>query len=135
MSRRMAGGPDPIDIYVGARVRARRQACGISQEALGERLDVSFQQIQKYERGTNRISASRLARMAMVLDTPISGFFEGVAALDALSSDPGATLPGLIQMLAGAEGRELVDAFLAIRSPTMRRRLVALAGSIAAAGY
>lgn len=72
--------PDPIDIHVGAMIRARRKLLGISQTRLGEKLTVTFQQLQKYEKGTNRVSASMLARIAIALDVPISYFFEGSPA-------------------------------------------------------
>ena len=65
-------GPDPIDIAVGARIRARRKLLGISQQALAERIGLTFQQVQKYERGTNRVSASKLVRIAEVLQTSAS---------------------------------------------------------------
>ena len=71
-------GPDPVDLHVGAQVRARRVLLGLSQEKLAEGLGITFQQVQKYERGSNRISASRLYNMAQLLDVPITFFFEGV---------------------------------------------------------
>ncbi len=71
-------GPDPIDLHVGTQVRARRVLLGLSQEKLAEGLGITFQQVQKYERGSNRISASRLYNMARLLDVPITYFFEGM---------------------------------------------------------
>lgn len=71
-------GPDPIDLHVGSQVRARRILLGLSQEKLADGLGITFQQVQKYERGSNRISASRLYNMAQLLDVPITYFFEGV---------------------------------------------------------
>src|SRR5690606_13936188 len=75
---RMAGkkSPNPIDIHVGSRVRLRRMMLGMSQEKLGEGLGITFQQIQKYEKGTNRIGASRLQHIARILSVPVSFFFE-----------------------------------------------------------
>ncbi len=73
-------GADPIDLHVGAQARARRILLGLSQEKLAEGLGITFQQVQKYERGSNRISASRLYNMAEILDVPITYFFEGVGA-------------------------------------------------------
>ena len=76
--------PNPIDVHVGSRVRLRRTMLGISQEKLGEHLGITFQQIQKYEKGANRIGASRLQEIARVLDTPVAFFFEdapGTAAV------------------------------------------------------
>lgn len=70
--------PDPIDVHVGRRVRIRRVLQGLSQSALAEQLELTFQQLQKYEKGTNRISASKLWRIAQALDAPIAWFFEGI---------------------------------------------------------
>ncbi len=74
-----SNGPDPIDIHVGQNIRRRRSQLGMSQEALARALGLTFQQVQKYERGTNRVSASRLWRLAEALDAPITFFFEGLA--------------------------------------------------------
>ena len=74
--------PNPIDIHVGSRVRLRRMMLGMSQEKLGESLGITFQQIQKYEKGTNRVSASRLQGIARLLSVPVSYFFEDLAAAD-----------------------------------------------------
>ncbi|MCG8548256.1 MAG: helix-turn-helix transcriptional regulator [Alphaproteobacteria bacterium] len=71
-------GPNPIDIHVGRRVRIRRVLCGLSQTALAEQLGLTFQQLQKYESGANRISASRLWQIAQILDVPIAWFFMGI---------------------------------------------------------
>lgn len=78
VQREDENGRDPVDVFVGDRLRARRQARGFSQRKLGEKLGVSFQQIQKYERGTNRISVAALVRAAAALNTPMSFFFEGI---------------------------------------------------------
>lgn len=134
MSRRPSGAPDPIDVLVGARLRARRQARDLSQEALAERVGVSFQQVQKYERGANRISASRLVRIAVALQTPLSAFFQGLADLETLEAGTTAPPPVLHGMLTDADGEALAEAFLAIRSRAVRRRLVELACEIAAEG-
>src|SRR5581483_4327424 len=74
--RRKSEGPNPIDVHVGARVRLRRTALGMSQEKLGDAIGLTFQQVQKYERGTNRIGASRLYELSRVLEVPVSFFFE-----------------------------------------------------------
>jgi transcriptional regulator with XRE-family HTH domain len=74
--RRRGGGPHPIDVHVGARIRVRRTLLGLSQEKLGEMIGLTFQQVQKYERGSNRVGASRLFDLARVLDVPMSYFFE-----------------------------------------------------------
>ncbi len=133
MSRRPSSAPDPIDLLVGLRLRTRRRARGLSQEALAERLGVSFQQVQKYERGANRVSASRLVRIAVTLDTPLAAFFEGVAELDTLSVERSPVHQALQDMLTEPDGEALAQAFLAIRSRAVRRKLTELACEIAAA--
>src|SRR5436189_681918 len=74
---------NPVDVHVGSRVRLRRMMLGMSQEKLGESLGITFQQIQKYEKGTNRIGASRLQHIARVLTMPVSYFFEGAPGMAA----------------------------------------------------
>lgn len=82
-------GPDPVDIYVGQRVKLARQLVGLSQEKLGEICSVSFQQVQKYEKGANRISASMLVLIAKALNRPVGFFFEGIEApIDNARPDP-----------------------------------------------
>lgn len=76
----MSNTPDPVDVFVGKRLRGRRIELKISQEKLGERVGVTFQQVQKYENATNRISASRLFRIAKILGVPVGHFFDGVDA-------------------------------------------------------
>ena len=76
---RGTGKPHPVDVHVGARVRARRTLLGMTQTDLGDAAGLTFQQIQKYERGTNRISASRLFKLCQVLDVPVNFFFEGIS--------------------------------------------------------
>src|SRR5690606_34025694 len=88
--------PNPIDIHVGSRVRLRRNMLGMSQEKLGERLGITFQQVQKYEKGTNRVGASRLQAIASILDAPVSFFFEdapgqGTGQTGGFSEDSGAS--------------------------------------------
>src|SRR5271165_2241955 len=85
--------PNPIDIHVGSRVRLRRMMLGMSQEKLGENLGITFQQIQKYEKGTNRIGASRLQHIARVLSMPVSYFFEGAPGLVGQSAMDGMAEP------------------------------------------
>ena len=72
-------GPNPIDLHVGARIRMRRRLLGVSQERLAEALGLTFQQVQKYERGANRVSASKLYEIARTLQTPVTYFFDGLA--------------------------------------------------------
>ena len=75
-----AGKPNPVDVHVGSRVRYRRMIIGMSQEKLGERMNLTFQQIQKYEKGTNRIGASRLFQLSKILEVPVGYFFEDAFA-------------------------------------------------------
>lgn len=124
--------PNPIDRHVGARVRLRRVLIGMSQEKLGDALDVTFQQVQKYEKGTNRIGASRLQSMAKVLGVPVEFFFEGVPQGDA---QPGfqesAGTAYVSDFLSTSEGVQLNKAFVRIRDPRIRRRIVDLVGALA----
>jgi len=86
----MAANPNPIDVHVGSRVRLRRTLLGMSQEKLGEALGLTFQQVQKYERGVNRIGASRLYHLSQILDVPVSFFFD-----DMPTFEKGSALPGM----------------------------------------
>jgi len=90
-----ADGPDPIDIYVGERLRLRRTMIGKSQGQMARALGVSFQQVQKYERGINRLSASRLFDVSRVLNVPVSYFFEGLTRDAVAARDYGVSLSGL----------------------------------------
>lgn len=121
-----------IDAHIGSRLRLRRLMRGISQESLGELLSVTFQQVQKYEKGTNRVSASRLYEMAQILDVPIDYFFDGLT--DDLSglhpegmqeSDTPSVSPYLA-FVSSAEGLQLNQAFLDIGSAALRRDLLTL---------
>lgn len=108
---------EPVDRHVGARVRGRRKALDISQSALGERIGVSFQQVQKYERGANRISVSTLARIADALDAPIGYFFVGVpqhAGAGATAEAAAGSVATIDAMLALADGPALARAFIAL---------------------
>uniref|UniRef100_B0T9H0 Transcriptional regulator, XRE family n=1 Tax=Caulobacter sp. (strain K31) TaxID=366602 RepID=B0T9H0_CAUSK len=123
--------PNPVDLHVGARVRVRRKVLGMSQEALANALGISFQQIQKYERGTNRVSASKLYDIARTLGAPVSYFFEGLADPcdpDA-SSDP--TEASVQQFLATSEGLELAAIFPKIQRAAVRRHVLQLVRSMA----
>ena len=124
---RTRGGPEAVDVHVGSRVRQRRTMLGMSQEKLGEALGLTFQQVQKYERGANRIGASRLHHISEVLDVPISYFFEelspsmtkkrGKKGLEEARSeyehDP----------MAKRETLELVRSYYRIKDPKIRRRI------------
>lgn len=120
--------PNPVDIHVGSRVRLRRTMLGMSQEKLGEQLGITFQQIQKYEKGSNRIGASRLQRISEVLNVPVSFFFEdvpgGVAGAGGLSEPSGSDY--VVDFLSTADGLQLNRAFVKIADPKVRRRIIDL---------
>ena len=118
-------GPDPVDVHVGARIRERRLVLGMSQEALGDRLQISFQQLQKYERGANRVSASTLHRLTQILDAPISYFFDG-APTDEVGS--GTVTSG---KLPKREELELMRDFSLIKDRRLRDRIRQLVNAIA----
>src|SRR6478672_7280851 len=107
--------PNPIDKHVGSRVRMRRMMLGMSQEKLGDALGLTFQQVQKYEKGTNRIGASRLQQISLILQVPVAFFLEE-AQSPAYVTD----------FLATTDGLALVKAFMRIPSPKLRRRVVEL---------
>ncbi|MBN9064285.1 MAG: transcriptional regulator [Rhizobiales bacterium 65-9] len=128
--------PNPIDRHVGSRVRLRRMLIGMSQEKLGDALDLTFQQIQKYEKGANRIGASRLQQIAKVLGVPVEFFFEGAPATPELNApETGfAEAPStgyVVDFLASSEGVQLNRAFVRIRDAKVRRRIVDLVNAIA----
>lgn len=120
--------PNPIDRHVGARVRLRRKMLKMSQETLGESLGVTFQQVQKYERGANRIGASRLFRTAHVLGVPVGYFFEGLQVSDnpvqGFAEDD--QTPLIYDFIASPEGVALASAFGRITDPQVRRRVLEL---------
>jgi transcriptional regulator with XRE-family HTH domain len=122
-----------IDAYVGARLRMRRVMLGMSQGKLGQLLGVTFQQVQKYEKGSNRISASRLRQAAQVLEVPVEFFYEGAPAPPASGGEALETAPQAfdVAFLATTEGFQLNRAFLRIRDPKVRRRIVELVVSLA----
>ncbi len=124
--------PNPIDKHVGARVRMRRLLVGMSQEKLGTALGITFQQIQKYEKGTNRIGASRLQQISGVLGVPVSYFFEDAQG-EALSNSGFADKKGdyVADFLATSEGLQLTKSFMKVKDPKVRRRIVDLVASIA----
>jgi transcriptional regulator with XRE-family HTH domain len=120
--------PNPIDRHVGSRVRMRRMLIGISQEKLGEALGLTFQQVQKYEKGTNRIGASRLHRIASVLGVPVEFFYEGAPHGSAATigfAEPSSSAY-MSDFLSSNEGVNLVKAFLGIKDPKIRRKIVEL---------
>ncbi|OSQ50476.1 helix-turn-helix domain-containing protein [Thalassospira alkalitolerans] len=130
------GKPNPVDIHVGARIRLRRTLLGMSQEKLGEAIGLTFQQVQKYERGANRVGASRLYDLARVLEVPVSFFFDDMP--DEISSksvherremsespDPFDNDP-----MNRRETLELVRAYYRITDPTQRKRVFELVKSM-----
>jgi transcriptional regulator with XRE-family HTH domain len=126
---------NPVDAHVGARLRLRRTLMGLSQEKLGDAVDLTFQQIQKYEKGANRIGASRLFQFSRILEVPPSFFFDdmpehlagapkeakGAGEKDGFQQDP----------LAKRETLELVRAYYKIAEPTVRKRLFELVKAVA----
>lgn len=131
---REANCPNPIDVHVGRRVRLRRKELGISQERLADGLDLTFQQVQKYERGSNRISASKLYEIARVLRVPVAFFFEGLDDPASLGGDNYVNAwNGVIEeLLAEPNGKALAEAFLSIKRRSVRNGLAELARAIAA---
>jgi transcriptional regulator with XRE-family HTH domain len=117
--------PNPVDLHVGLRIRLRRKELGVSQEKLADAIGLTFQQIQKYERAANRVSASKLWEMARALDTTIGYFFEGLG--DAALAAPGEPqAPPAHAFLLTPEGLELAAAFPRIRRSRVRRRILDL---------
>lgn len=120
--------PNPIDIHVGSRVRLRRMMLGMSQEKLGEHLGITFQQIQKYEKGTNRIGASRLQHIATTLKVPVAFFFEDAPGSPAEVEGFGESRPTsyVVDFLSSSEGLALNKAFVRIEDGKVRKRVVDL---------
>lgn len=126
-------GPNAVDRHVGSRVRLRRQLLNMSQERLGEELGVTFQQVQKYERGTNRVGAGRLWVLARVLDVPVSFFYEGVTETMAQPGfSDGDQTPIVDDFIQSADGVALAQAFAKISDPKVRRRILELVRTLAA---
>lgn len=130
--------PNPIDVHVGSRVRFRRMLLGMSQEKLAEKLGLTFQQIQKYEKGINRIGASRLFDLAQVLSVPVQFFYEEVPGN---GSDVASLVPqgfaeagpenSIVEFLKSRDGLELNKAFVRIQDVKARRAIVDLVRSLA----
>ncbi len=125
---------NPIDAQVGNRVRLRRMLIGMSQEKLGELLGLTFQQVQKYEKGVNRIGAGRLFHVAQILGVPIDYFYEGVIEQSAqqtagFAEEP--TRPPVMDFLSSGEGLQLSLAFMKIKDPKVRKRVLDLVRSLA----
>src|SRR5882762_11511486 len=120
--------PNPVDRHVGSRVRMRRMMLSMSQEKLGDALGLTFQQVQKYEKGTNRIGASRLQQISLILQVPVAFFFEGAPSVSPLPEGmKDAPSPAYVSdFLATSEGLALTKAFTRIKEPKLRRRIVDL---------
>ncbi|MBI1406443.1 MAG: helix-turn-helix domain-containing protein [Caulobacter sp.] len=122
-----ADGPAEVDLHVGRRIRQRRKAIGATQESLAGALGLTFQQIQKYERGANRVSASKLYQIAAALGVQISYFFEGLADTTAPSAANDTGFDRVINdFLMSAEGLEVAALFSRIEKPALRRQMVQL---------
>jgi transcriptional regulator with XRE-family HTH domain len=125
--------PNPVDKYVGSRVRMRRIMLGMSQEKLGEALGLTFQQVQKYEKGTNRVGASRIQQISEILQVPISFLFEGgpSGAANSEGFSEGTSPAYVSDFLATSEGLALTRAFTRIPDAKLRRSIVELVEQIA----
>jgi transcriptional regulator with XRE-family HTH domain len=121
---------NPVDVQVGNRVRIRRMLIGMSQEKLGELLGLTFQQVQKYEKGVNRIGAGRLYDISRILGVPIDYFYEGINAVpgDGVAED-GA--PPVMEFVSSGEGLQLSLAFMKIKDGKVRKRVLDLVKSLA----
>lgn len=129
--------PHPVDIHVGRRLRLKRTILGMSQEAVGKEIGVTFQQIQKYERGINRMGASRLFDFAKALGVPVSYFFEGYGdyAMDEVSAYAlGEPQAGSYEheKVNSRETLEVMRAYYRIKSPALRKRIIELIKAMAA---
>ncbi len=126
--------PNPVDLHVGARIRMRRKLLGVSQERLAEQLGLTFQQVQKYERGANRVSASKLYEIARALQTSVAYFFEGLAETDGGATSGGA-LDGssefMHELVMTPEGLELAALFPKLKRGRVRRRVLDLVKALA----
>ncbi len=137
----MSKSPNPIDVHVGSRVRLRRMLVGMSQEKLGEKLNLTFQQVQKYEKGANRIGSSRLYTIASILNVPVQFFFDDMPAtidVSALTLAEGGVAeddetPIVMDFVNSSEGLQLNTAFSRISDSETRKRIVELVKTLASA--
>ena len=125
--------PNPVDVHVGSRVRLRRMLVGLSQEKLGHSMGLTFQQIQKYEKGVNRIGASRLYKLSQILNVPVGFFYEGMNQMEG-SANPGMaeenTEAFLYEFLNTRDGLELNRAFVKVSDPSIRKSVIDLVRSL-----
>lgn len=123
--------PNPVDLHVGARIRMRRKLLGVSQERLAEQLHLTFQQVQKYERGANRVSASKLYEIARALEAPVSYFFDGLADTGGAAEGQELTGEFVHDLVMTPEGMELAAMFPRIKRGRVRRRVLDLVKALA----
>jgi transcriptional regulator with XRE-family HTH domain len=123
--------PNPIDKHVGSRVRMRRMMLAMSQEKLATALGLTFQQVQKYEKGANRIGASRLQQISDVLQVPVAFFFEGALNASARHGGSALSMAQIDDFVSGSEGLRLIRSFMRIDNVALRRRIVMLVQEIA----
>ncbi len=130
------GKPHPVDIHVGRRLRLRRTTLGMSQEAIGKQTGITFQQIQKYEHGVNRMGSSRLYEFSRILSVPVSYFFEGFGDY-AVEEGAGLALaePGALdfehEQISNRESLEVMRAYYRIKNPALRKRVIELIKAMA----
>jgi len=125
--------PNPVDTHVGTRIRLRRLVMKMSQEKLGDALGVTFQQVQKYERGANRVGASRLWRLSQVLDVPVNFFYDGLAEnAPATAFGEGDQTPVVYDFINSTDGVALAMAVSKIKNKAVRRQILELARSLSA---
>lgn len=134
------GKPNPVDVHVGSRIRLRRTLLGMSQTKLGEEIGLTFQQVQKYEKGSNRVSSSRMFELSRVLDVPISYFFDEMSGdtkqrghLYAMGKTSPASKLEDLDPMTKRETLELVRAYYKITDPKVRKRMFEMVKAIAAA--
>lgn len=123
--------PNPIDKHVGSRIRMRRMMLGMSQEKLGDALDLTFQQVQKYEKGTNRVGASRLQHISQILQVPPAFFFDGAPNAPGHHSAEAVSPSYVNEFLATSDGLSLAKSFVKIKSGKLRRTIVDLCEQMA----
>lgn len=122
MTKAKGDGPNPIDVYVGNRVRERRLELRMSQDVLAKHLELTFQQVQKYERGANRVSASKLYEMGRRLGVEVGWFFSGYDPM--VDADAAANPPSVHALLSDPVGYELANSFFNLPTPSLRRKVM-----------
>lgn len=123
--------PNPIDVYVGKRLRMRRLMLDMSQEALADALGLTFQQVQKYEKGANRVGASRLQRLSEILQVPVGFFFEGLASKSTANGAQSAAPAYVADFTASSDGLALIRGFSRISDARLRRSIIELVEQMA----